>query len=323
MATPAQYPFDGDGSRRVFPIPSKILGTSYIRIHIDGEPFLDTTLFDIINNSIVFKTAPASGTAINVWVAETVEDIANLGSVTNVDAVGNNIDNINLVAEHIDQINGVASDVQLEVWNAEAWQKTADSYATEAEDVFVKTYTSDGDGTFTPTDTTDYSAYHWSQKASTFNPALYATLSGATFTGQVKGITPVSAEDLTRKDYVDTKAPSSDFETGTWTPTITNGANASSSVAYESTYTKVGNHIICVVAISVTPTVTATPTVVNISLPISTDITVTSQSYGAVSGNLNDGLLVGDTVTDDIQISFTSTSTLSSDIVCSFTYRLV
>lgn len=37
--------------------------------------------------------------------------------------------------------------------------------------------------------------------------ALKANLTGATFTGQVKGIAPVSAEDLTRKDYVDTKAP--------------------------------------------------------------------------------------------------------------------
>jgi hypothetical protein len=34
--------------------------------------------------------------------------------------------------------------------------------------------------------------------------ALKASLAGAAFTGQVKGITPIAAEDLTRKDYVDT-----------------------------------------------------------------------------------------------------------------------
>lgn len=34
--------------------------------------------------------------------------------------------------------------------------------------------------------------------------ALKASLTGAIFTGQVKGITPVAAADLTRKDYVDT-----------------------------------------------------------------------------------------------------------------------
>lgn len=91
----------------------------------------------------------------------------------------------------------------LQAWVSQAHQKTSDSYATEAEDVFVKTYISDGDGTFTATDTTEYSALHWAAKAATFNPALYATLAGATFTGQVKGITPVANEDLTRKDYVD------------------------------------------------------------------------------------------------------------------------
>ena len=57
-----------------------------------------------------------------------------------------------------------ASNAQLEAWIAEANKKTADSYATEPEDTFVKVYTSNGDGTFTATDTTEYSAYHWQQK---------------------------------------------------------------------------------------------------------------------------------------------------------------
>jgi len=44
---------------------------------------------------------------------------------------------------------------------------TADSYATEAEDVPVKIYTSNGDGTYTATDTlpVEYSSMHWSIKA--------------------------------------------------------------------------------------------------------------------------------------------------------------
>ena len=36
--------------------------------------------------------------------------------------------------------------------------------------------------------------------------ADYVEKAGDTMTGQLKGITPVAAEDLTRKDYVDTKA---------------------------------------------------------------------------------------------------------------------
>jgi len=57
------------------------------------------------------------------------------------------------------------TNTQLASWIAEANRMTAESYAIEPEDVFVKVYTSDGDGTFTSTNTTDYSAYHWEQKA--------------------------------------------------------------------------------------------------------------------------------------------------------------
>lgn len=58
-----------------------------------------------------------------------------------------------------------ATKAELEAWEAEAEKMTADSYATEAEDVFVKDWASDGDGTFTSTNTTDYSSYHWQEKA--------------------------------------------------------------------------------------------------------------------------------------------------------------
>jgi hypothetical protein len=93
---------------------------------------------------------------------------------------------------------------ELQKWEAEAEALTSLSYATEAEDTPVNVVTSDGDGTFTYTPQAGiFSALHYSIKAGTFNPALYALLTGATFTGQVKGITPVSAEDLARKDYVD------------------------------------------------------------------------------------------------------------------------
>ena len=58
-----------------------------------------------------------------------------------------------------------ATNAQLRMWEAEAERMTADSYATEAEDVFVKVYVSNGDGTFTASDTTEYSALHYSAKS--------------------------------------------------------------------------------------------------------------------------------------------------------------
>lgn len=135
---------------------------------------------------------------------ENVENIeivaANAGNIATVAA---NTDDVNTVADNIADVNEVvlqivpnlaeilladdnaatataqaviatakageasvsATNAQLRVWEAEAHRLTADSYATEAEDVFVKVYTSNGDGTFTSTNTTDYSAYHWERKA--------------------------------------------------------------------------------------------------------------------------------------------------------------
>lgn len=84
-------------------------------------------------------------------------------------------------------ISDIETAGQLEQWEAEAWQKTADSYATEAEDVFVKTYTSNGDGTFTATDTTDYSALHWAAKAIPY------TLASGTYTPVATSVTNCTA----------------------------------------------------------------------------------------------------------------------------------
>lgn len=58
-----------------------------------------------------------------------------------------------------------AVESQLSQWLSDAAKLTAQSYATEPENVFVKTYSSDGDGTFTATNTTDHSSLHWAAKS--------------------------------------------------------------------------------------------------------------------------------------------------------------
>ena len=58
---------------------------------------------------------------------------------------------------------------ELRMWEAEANALTSDSYANEAEDVFVKIYTSNGDGTFSSTDSTEYSSFHYSEKSDQFS----------------------------------------------------------------------------------------------------------------------------------------------------------
>lgn len=116
-------------------------------------------------------------------VDTTVLNIANIDivapDIANVNTVATDIASVNTTATNIANVNTVATNIadvigaKLRVWEAEAERLTADSYATEAEDTFVNIVTSDGDGTFTYTPTTDYSALHYSLKAATFNPALY------------------------------------------------------------------------------------------------------------------------------------------------------
>ena len=61
----------------------------------------------------------------------------------------------------VDYVN----DAELSMWAAKAERMTADSYATEPVDTFVKVYTSNGDGTFSSALTTEYSALHHDTKA--------------------------------------------------------------------------------------------------------------------------------------------------------------
>ena len=60
------------------------------------------------------------------------------------------------------------SNSQLFQWESEAWKMTAQSFAEEPEDVYVKLYTSNGDGTFSYTNHTDYSATHYKLKAKAY-----------------------------------------------------------------------------------------------------------------------------------------------------------
>ena len=49
----------------------------------------------------------------------------------------------------------------LKAWEAEAWKRTADSFATQPVNEYVRIWTSNEDGTFTATTTPEYSALHY------------------------------------------------------------------------------------------------------------------------------------------------------------------
>ncbi len=106
-------------------------------------------------------TTVASISSDVITVANIESDVTKVSNIDlDVTTVANNIVDVQNAEEN-------ALTAKEEAWKAEADRLTAKSYATEPENVFVKIYTSNNDGTFNVTDTTDYSSHHWEIKAST------------------------------------------------------------------------------------------------------------------------------------------------------------
>jgi len=88
------------------------------------------------------------------------------------------------------ELEGVADDVlvsattaQLNAWEAEAEKKTADSYANEPYNVYVKIYASNSDGTFSYAESTEYSALHYAEETNSINKVSKV---GDTMTGNLE-----------------------------------------------------------------------------------------------------------------------------------------
>ncbi|MFA7029990.1 MAG: hypothetical protein WC179_06955 [Candidatus Cloacimonadaceae bacterium] len=204
-------------------------------INVDTTATNITKVVDVADDLV--KINSVSDDLVNIDLVALDLDNIDLvaGSISGVNTVSTNIDDVNTVSTNMVDINAIAdnideilladenaetattkaeeaaesaTDSQLKAWIAEANQKTADSYATEAEDTFVKVYTSNGDGTFTATDTTEYSALHYAAKGSDF-----ATTSqeGAQVILDNKTNLDLVAEDLGNIDKVADDLPSIDI----------------------------------------------------------------------------------------------------------------
>ena len=204
---------------------SSVQNTSAISANITTVAGISTNVTTVAGVSTSIPTV--AGISANVTTVAGVSG--------NVTTVASDIANVNTAATNIDDINSVATTIvpniaeilladdnattattqaeiattqatsasssatqaQLYEWETEAERLTADSYATEAEDVFVKLVTSDGDGTFTYTPTTDYSALHWAAKsmAGDIAPIIHAATAKTT---------PVDADEFAIADSVAT-----------------------------------------------------------------------------------------------------------------------
>lgn len=205
------------------------------------------------NNSNVTTVAGISGNVTTVaGISANVTTVATnsasvntvAGGISNVNSVATNILDVNAVATTVvpniaeilladnnaaiattkaSEASASATSAQLKAWESEAERLTAESYATEAEDVPVNIVTSDGDGTFTytPTSPAEYSALHWRNKAAllAFEQAVNVSFTPA---GNI------SATDVQAAiQELDTeKAP-------TTNPTFTGTVSVDSSIVFE------------------------------------------------------------------------------------------
>lgn len=108
--TPARHIYKGNGTIRVFPIPTEIIGDDYVRIEIDGIYQSDRSKWDIVNNSIIFIEPPTNLSIVDIQVATSVEALNALGSTTSMDIVAGSIDSVNVVANNINNINNLLPD---------------------------------------------------------------------------------------------------------------------------------------------------------------------------------------------------------------------
>ena len=157
-----------------------------------------------------------SGLALNADVLNAI--YAELDKIV---IVNDNIDDVIIVADNIADVNICATNIQAIIdayanaqaaeaselaakaseqasalseteselfkWESEAFRLTSDSYATEPEDIHVKEFSSDGDGTFSFVTTSEYSSYHWKMKAQQIANATLESLSDVDTTGKQDG----------------------------------------------------------------------------------------------------------------------------------------
>jgi hypothetical protein len=115
---------------------------------------------------------------------------------------------------------------------------------------------------------------------------------------------------------------------GTYTPTLTNVLNVTSSSAKVCQYTRVGNTITVSGQVDVTPTAGAASTTVGISLPVASALTSSEQCAGSAceggSGQYAPGAILADAANDRASLVFKSVGAGAAHaMLFTFTYRVL
>lgn len=136
--------------------------------------------------------------------------------------------------------------------------------------------------------------------------ALKVSTTGAVVDGET---TVNSGLTIGRTAVTSPAASDGNVFSGTYTPTLTNGTNITSSTAYPCQYMRVGNVVTVTGSVSITPTAAGTA-LIDISLPIISAFTVSRQASGFISYNASTvahsgyGSIYSESTNDRLQTRF-------------------
>lgn len=115
-------------------------------------------------------------------------------------------------------------------------------------------------------------------------------------------------------------------KSGTFTPTLTNVANVSSSTAFDVQYLRVDNTVTASGRVDIAPTAAGVDTQLRMTLPVASALTGGAQLGGAAfcTGVASQGAgIIADPVTDQALFRFVASASGSAPFMFSFTYRVI
>lgn len=226
---------------------------------------------------------------------------------------------------------------------------TISTDATYAGTTLISMYANQGTLTVAPTD--QYGFYVPSGfNGATNNYGFYGNIPSGTnrwnfyangtadnyFAGNVgiKTSSPACALDVvggiqtSRTSVTSPAATDGNVFSGTYTPTLTNVANAPTIAANAFQYMRVGNVVTVSGSLSIDPTTTSIITQVRISLPIASAMTASTQVSGTCHGNWVVGVagaggISGDTTNDEALLSTIPPNASNASYSVQFTYRVI
>jgi hypothetical protein len=147
-----------------------------------------------------------------------------------------------------------------------------------------------------------------------------APLVSPTFTTPTLGVAAATSINLSGDGAVD------HLDYGIYTPTLTNTTNVAASTNSANTkWTRIGDTVTVYGEVAIDPTAAApTATVLNISLPIASDITSATQICGVASDGVSaqTGQIRGNTTSDTAELTFSATNTANRTWGFTFMYTV-